>query len=641
MKKLLPWILTLLAAAYLVSGFRPPPRENGFDLAAFGRTPVLLNGRLQPLDSVGRNALLQIRARQSVRIPGRPAMHPTEWLLEVLTQPEQAASRKIFRIDNGEVISLLKLPAEDKYFSFDQLDDQLEEIEKQAEQIDKIESAQRTPFQRALMRLYSNVNLYQRLRLSLMPPETTNYTAELTAFEQAIPAGMAALEASQASQPFNREVLDSFVRQARAFERLGRAAYPLLLPPLDPAQSRDDWSNVGNGILQSLRGGKLPPAVFAYAKMADAWRAGKADDFNQAVAGYHAWLGQNQLTAELGKGRREFIYQQFQGFYHALVIYMLAFVVGIVGLLVLLALPEWSEALRRSAFALICLAAAVHTLCLLYRMLLEGRPPVTNLYSSAIFIGWAAVLLGLGLERVFRVGIGNTVASLTGFATLVIAHNLSLGGDTMEMMRAVLDDNFWLATHVVTITLGYSAMFVAGLIATAHVVLALVNCRTPILSRPVGSLTLGRVLSFMVYAVLAFATVFSFVGTVLGGIWADQSWGRFWGWDPKENGALLIVLWCAIYLHARWGKLFSEAGLMNIAIFGNVVTAWSWFGVNMLGVGLHSYGFMDKASKALLAYAAFNVLLIILGAMAPRLAKRAAAAPSAPPAAMPAQDALR
>jgi ABC-type transport system involved in cytochrome c biogenesis permease subunit len=632
MKKLLPWILLLLAGAYVVSGFRPAARQNGFALSAFGRTPALLNGRVQPLDSVGRNALLQIRARQSVPVEGRPAMQPTEWLLEVLTQPAQAESRKIFRIDNGEVISLLKLPAEDKYFSFKQLDEQVAEIEKQAEQIDKIENAQRTPFQRALMRLYGNVNLYQRLRLSLMPPETTNYVAELTGFEKAIPAGVAALEASQANQPFDRDVLNAFVQKARGYERLAHAAYPLLLPPLDAAKSREDWANVGASLMQSLRSAKIHPALFAYAKMADAWRAGKADDFNQAVTAYHLWLQQNQLTPELGKGRREFIYQQFQGFYHALVIYVLAFVIGIIGLLVLVALPEWSEALRRSAFALICLAASVHTLCLLYRMILEGRPPVTNLYSSAIFIGWAAVLLGLGLERVFRVGIGNTVASLVGFATLVIAHNLSLGGDTMEMMRAVLDDNFWLAIHVVTVTLGYSAMFVAGLIASAYVILALINGRTPILERGVGQYSLGRVLSLMVYAIIAFATVFSFVGTVTGGIWADQSWGRFWGWDPKENGALLIVLWCAIYLHARWGKLFQEAGLMNLAIFGNVVTAWSWFGVNMLGVGLHSYGFMDAASKALLAYAVFNALLMILGAIAPRLAKKTAASPPSLPA---------
>jgi len=124
---------------------------------------------------------------------------------------------------------------------------------------------------------------------------------------------------------------------------------------------------------------------------------------------------------------------------------------------------------------------------------------------------------------------------------------------------------------------------------------------------------LGKSLAKMVYGIVCFATLFSFVGTVLGGIWADQSWGRFWGWDPKENGALLIVLWNALVLHARWGGMIRERGLMNCALVGNIVTSWSWFGVNMLGIGLHSYGFMDAAFWWLMAFVASQLLLIALG----------------------------
>src|SRR5687767_15265646 len=114
----------------------------------------------------------------------------------------------------------------------------------------------------------------------------------------------------------------------------------------------------------------------------------------------------------------------------------------------------------------------------------------------------------------------------------------------------------------------------------------------------------------MGYAVICFATLFSFVGTILGGIWADQSWGRFWGWDPKENGALIIVIWNAIVLHARWGGLIKQRGLMALAIGGNIVTSWSWFGTNMLGVGLHSYGFTDAAFSAMLAFVLSQLALI-------------------------------
>jgi cytochrome c-type biogenesis protein CcsB len=271
----------------------------------------------------------------------------------------------------------------------------------------------------------------------------------------------------------------------------------------------------------------------------------------------------------------------------------------------------------------------VHTFGLIFRMALEGRPPVTNLYSSAIFIGWGACVLGIILERVYKLGLGSAVVAFAGFITLLIAHNLALGGDTMEMLRAVLETNFWLATHVVVVTLGYASTFFAGLLAIAFIVLGVFTSilsiklggreaatagakTTPVARQPV-EMNIGKALAKMVYAIVCFATLFSFTGTVLGGIWADQSLGRFWGWDPKENGALLIVIWNVLILHARWGGLVRERGLMNLAVFGNVVTSFSWFGVNMLGIGLHSYGFMDAAFKWLMLFVGSQVAIILLG----------------------------
>ena len=130
----------------------------------------------------------------------------------------------------------------------------------------------------------------------------------------------------------------------------------------------------------------------------------------------------------------------------------------------------------------------------------------------------------------------------------------------------MLDTNFWLATHVVAITTGYAAMFLAGMLAIIYIVRG-------VFTRSLNKETADS-LARMTYGVVCFATLFSFVGTVLGGIWADQSWGRFWGWDPKENGAVLIVLWCAIILHARWGGFIRQRGLMVMAIFGNIVTSF-------------------------------------------------------------------
>ena len=258
---------------------------------------------------------------------------------------------------------------------------------------------------------------------------------------------------------------------------------------------------------------------------------------------------------------------------------------------------------RSAAFRILLIGFAMHTAGLITRMVLEGRPPVTNLYSSAVFIGWGVIVLSILLELYHRNAIGTAVAAVIGFATLLIAHHLSLSGDTLEMMRAVLDTNFWLATHVVIITLGYSSSFLAGSIAIAWILRRAFGGMQPAVSTSMRG---------MVYGIICFATLASFVGTVLGGIWADQSWGRFWGWDPKENGALLIVIWNAIILHARWGGMVKERGMMVMAVFGNIVTSWSWFGTNMLGIGLHSYGFTDAAFLWLSAFIVSQLLIMAI-----------------------------
>ena len=323
----------------------------------------------------------------------------------------------------------------------------------------------------------------------------------------------------------------------------------------------------------------------------------------------------------------EKVYNGFEPFYRSSIAYVLIFVIAGISWLAatysttLGKKGEIAHVLRNAAYILTAIVLLSHTFGLAGRMYIEGRPPVTNLYSSALFIGWGAVLLCFFTEKYLRLAVASAMGSLVGFGSLVIAHNLSLDsslnptGDTMEMMRAVLDSNFWLATHVVIITIGYSTTFLAGFLGIAYV------CHKLVLSAFGNTTKYGpklmstekdgqRILGAMIYGITCFSLFFSLVGTVLGGIWADQSWGRFWGWDAKENGALLIVIWNAILLHARWSGIAKIRGISSIAIFGNVVTAWSWFGTNMLGVGLHSYGFMDKAFNPLMFFILSQMIFI-------------------------------
>jgi ABC-type transport system involved in cytochrome c biogenesis permease subunit len=206
----------------------------------------------------------------------------------------------------------------------------------------------------------------------------------------------------------------------------------------------------------------------------------------------------------------------------------------------------------------------------------------------------------------------------------MVAYGLDTG-DTMHVLQAVLDTQFWLSTHVVTVTLGYGATFLAGLLGTCAIVHRAWTERV----RPDDATRVAAVqdrLYRMTYGVVCFALFFSFIGTVLGGLWADDSWGRFWGWDPKENGALMIVLWNAAVLHARWDRWIGPRGFALFAIAGNIITAWSWFGTNQLGIGLHSYGFTSGVLMLLAGYVASQILLIAIGLALTRSAGPAARA---------------
>lgn len=634
--RILPWLFLALFATEIVVVLLPK-KDGAFHVSEFGRLPSLLNGRIQPLDSVARNSLLQMRSTGDVPLEEVPSWkfwhHPkklksSEWLLEVFFKPEVADTRPIFLVHHPDLISELKLGEKGieksglRYYSFNELATVVDEVFTQARQAGKLEDAQRTTYQKQMLKLGNALGMYQQLKNSVQPEGTHDFVALLDEYKAAMPAGLAAVQARQEGRTADEVALRKLVGLAQQFEVVSRFALPMIVPPNDPS-NKDAWLNVGTSLLVAIREGEVHPSIGFFARMGTAYHHGDAAEFNSAVAGYKNWLAP-QFSEEIQKGRAEYYFNRIKAFLHATIIYIVAFVLAGAALLTFSAAPGLSESLRRSAFYLIGLAFVVHTFGLIFRMALEGRPPVTNLYSSAIFIGWGTCVLGLVLERIYKIGLGSAVAGLAGFVTLLIAHNLALGGDTMEMLRAVLDTNFWLATHVVVITLGYASTFVAGTLGLAYVVLGV--C-TPLLSTKLGErvgqtesdLTLGRALTKMVYAIICFATLFSFVGTVLGGIWADQSWGRFWGWDPKENGALMIVIWNALILHARWGGLVRERGLMNLAIFGNIITAFSWFGVNMLGIGLHSYGFMDAAFRWLMLFNATQVAFILLGLLPMRI----------------------
>jgi len=600
----LPWAIVALAILMLVSkSFPPSPSKfDGMDLYGFGQIPVQHNGRIQPLDTVARTSLMIISTKQEFEdtADNDKTYKAIEWLLIVWAQPDRADKFRIFRTDHPQVLALMGLPQRpgSYRYSLDELRPGQGKLFSQAEVAERKDPEKRDHYDVKVLELVKHIRVYEKLAdrqaPGLIPLEDpkAKWLSVADAFVRVAQPQEGPLRTRASAE------IDASIKEkgglAGMEQRFGKERVATILNQLKKERFLE--------LLRQTVQADMPtafPAAATMEQLLDAYRDSNAAAFNAALAVY-----QNQHTPavppeQLSRVRAEARMNHFDPFLQCMALYVA------VGVLAALSWLVWEKPLNRAALLLACLTLLVHTAALATRMYIGNRPPVTNLYSSAIFIGWGCLILCLILEAIFQIGVGSVAAGILGFSTMMIARFLAESGDTLEMLQAVLDTNFWLATHVVAVTLGYVATFVAGLIGIIYIVRGLFTTAL--------SGELGKKIAGMMYGTICFATLLSFTGTVLGGIWADQSWGRFWGWDPKENGAVLIVIWNALILHARWGGLVKARGMAILAVAGNMWTAWSWFGTNQLGIGLHAYGFDNRLATGCALFWLSQVLIIGLG----------------------------
>ena len=596
--RLFPWIIVAIFAVYL-GRIGSPPRaaSDEMNLYEFGKLPVVFEGRVKPFDTLARNSLKILSNYQTFEHNSDGKQPAIRWLLDMMAETDDAEKHPVFRIENLEVQETLGLKKREGFrYSLAELRPKSEEFNKQAKKAHDLDAANLDIYQRKILELDRKVRRHTLLQASFINTDFPPFPTEED------------LKKDRTQAMERVRVIKRMLDRARSMgDMLKPMSPPLAVPNLVEDKKEEDkaWQPYTTAwpetyVQSQLEAGSPNPAAIALKDIFAAYKAGDAKAFNQEVADYRKLLAeQTPENLNTKKTNFEAYFNHAEPFFYSAVLYLVAFV------LTALAGLGWNRPFNRAAFWLIAMTFVVHSVALVGRIYISGRPPVTNLYSSAVFIGWGCVVLGMILEGVFRIGIGNVIAAVSGFIALGIAHILAGDGDTFVVLQAVLDTQFWLATHVVCITLGYATTFVAGILGILYV---LRGVFTPSLSPQVG-----KDLSRMIYGSVCFAMLFSFVGTVLGGLWADDSWGRFWGWDPKENGALIIVLWNALVLHARWGAMAKDRGMAVLAVGGNIVTAWSWFGVNELGVGLHTYGFTDGVLQTLLFFAISQVVIILAG----------------------------
>jgi ABC-type transport system involved in cytochrome c biogenesis permease subunit len=751
---LVPAVLTAVAVLYLGSVYGRMKPKDQYNLDAYSKLPVLEGGRVKPLDSVARVYLRKI-SHQSVFKDAQGVEQPAiRWYLDTLgakigDKDEPAWSYPIVRIENDQVLETLKLaPRDGLRYSINELYPHIDEIQMKSEAARMKRAAKKSldAFETKMIDLEEKMALVlhvaqgkghdtEEKTFEIVPPQKDgasweslgNYrtAAENAAFQQFVAAARNRVRAKFTDEDARRilgkagagatpeelrevkqvllEVPISELRQGgpKRFTEVLRALMNEI-----PKSEQDELQGQMEADIQARM--NADPAIAHWQKMIEARHSKKPDQFNALLDDYRTKYLNHIPDSDLRRTSVEINYNRFSPFLRCIGLYVMAFVLGVLGFAFKAAeWPRLGEALRRSALFVLMVTFLVHLAGLIVRMDLMNYTLVfvTNLYSSAVFIGCGCVALGIILEMVFPIGIANIVGSVLGVATTIVAHNIATE-DTLEMMQAVLDTNFWLATHVTTVTLGYTATFVAGFLGAAYVFLMFctvirdsfrtpgqpavdrliaygaaaagiaviplsvgwvlfdalgkfevlplglsellrygliavggvyfiillgarataegvdshgqpVSVPVPRFAQPITGMALdphiAKILGQMIYGVLCFATMLSFIGTVLGGIWADQSWGRFWGWDPKENGAVLIVLWNALILHARWCGLVKTRGMAVLAVVGNMITAWSWFGTNQLGIGLHAYGFDTRLADGCFNFWLSMGMIVALG----------------------------
>ncbi len=597
-----------------------PAHADSLSMQDFGRLPILSEGRIQPLDSFARTQLTSFAGRDS--LPDRSAL---QFLGDVIFTPSKAADIACFQIDNKLVREALKLPErQGRLYTLAELAPGLAATADTVAALMTPDHAKLTPDEQALADVHTHVLMFNQLiqALSLTLPLPIAPAPEVAALFPRQPEGGFTFLDLQKVEPQLLEQVRAFLTPEKtedpdkltpAEQRLSVLVFTLqklreggsrnmmfkIIPPLW-AQDGTDWQAPWP-LLLSGKSAPLSAQILAqWHAMALAWQSNNADNWHKASrAAYdtaRAFQGVSGLRLTL-----EVMYSTLSPFTLALVLYGAVFVLSLLALV--RDVMPLSRHLWRTwmgwAMLVAPLALIAHLAGIAMRIIIMNRPPVGTLYESVLFVAWisAAVALWMGIKKrtpAFLLG-----GAVIGFLLLAIAPALQTSKDGMTTLPAVLNTNFWLATHVVCITIGYGVCLITSFLA--HALLATEKSEK---DKPEWRRTL------LVLAIVSL--FFTAVGTLLGGVWADQSWGRFWGWDPKENGALIITLWIIWLLHGRLGGQLSPraftAGLASLSI----VVALAWFGVNLLSVGLHSYGFISGIAAGLGLFCALELGLIAL-----------------------------
>ena len=588
--------------------------------------PVQHNGRVKPLETLAGLNMLMINGKRSLLIDEEEGikLKPSAWLLQCFFFPEQAKEYRCIRIENDGVLTALGLESRKKrdWYTYNELAPAKAKLSAVAMRASQKETADRDPVERQVLKLHQDLRNFESL-VEFLDPIRQRYP---TGTSESLRAIFGEHETSSLSQVVAKmgqlRELGSTISQegGEEFEAVGgllraldttlglASGGPHIFPPTADAENPEEWWTIADVLIHSFNSEADYSKEAALLAGWEQLEAKKSDPaaFQAELSKLHLSLvGQTALRGEYDQIPLEVELNRFSPFWNALAFYLLGFLCLAV---------TWLA--PRSRIPLIGLWGSVSIATILLiagivvRCIIRHRPPVVTLFDTILFITAVVVVVSLIMEGITRQKIGIGVATVLGVIGMFLAgryefKEIASAGDTMSSVVAVLDTNYYLAIHVTTIAMGYAGGLLASGIAHVWILGHFFGYRK-------GDKAFYKSVTRMTYGIVCFSLLFAIFGTIMGGVWANDSWGRFWGWDPKENGALLICLWQLLVLHARMGGYVRDRGLAVMTVVGGVVVSVSWWGVNLLNVGLHSYGFTSGVAQLLMLMWGIEAVVILL-----------------------------
>lgn len=614
----------------------------------FSTLPVQDGGRVKPMHSIAGLHLLTLNGKRTLTLKDGSKLDQDRWLLDVFFFPEKADHYPSFRIQDDAVLHAVGLTSKKKraWYSYAELLPARAKIDGEAQKAFQVEAAKRNALERNFLKLAQDMSSYESLRSMLAMSRLdfpTNAHPALTevlgpkqpgyAWTLPYATDLQILGGQHGTDSAEYAALNTLLS---TFDIAGEAGFRALtlFPPSEPdhsdhtGHSHDPdmtWWSPFNVMYQAFRGQGLDVEPQVQMNLLFERLEFQKNDqaaFTATLEELHGLVvAAADARGEYGHIPLEVKLYRWDLFTNSLVFYLLAFLCAIFGFL----LPRL-KALNWVVIGTTVIAFSLATTGIVLRCIIRDRPPVVSLYDTILFITCVVVLACLFMEWITRQRIALFLAAFLGVAGMFLAGRYELkevasAGDTMASVVAVLDTNYYLAIHVTTISMGYAGGLLAAAIAHVWIFAKLFGIRR-------DDKEFYKGISRMTYGTVCFSLLFSLFGTIMGGVWANDSWGRFWGWDPKENGALLICLWMLVILHARLGGYIRDRGLANLAVLGGVVVSASWWGVNLLSVGLHSYGFTSGVAMSLYAYWAIAAVVLLISGIDALISRRGGRPPT-------------